>query len=189
MEKITENTLVSLEEIALVLDVTPRWIQQLAAKEIIPKSGRGSYPLVQCIRQYVEYRVSNLSEPTEEDIRIECRKKKADANYKNAKARIAEIEAAELEGIMHRSEDVAAMTEDLIYTIRGALLALPGRMAIDAAAAQTAAEASDLIRREVHKIMRQLAAYRYDPEKYEERVRERMNWEKENRLDDMPDSL
>ena len=27
---------------------------------------------------------------------------------------------------MHRAEDVAALTEDLVYTIRGALNALPG---------------------------------------------------------------
>lgn len=33
-----------------------------------------------------------------------------------------------------------------------------------------------LIRKEVSKVMRELAGYHYDPKKYEERVRERRDW-------------
>ena len=32
------------------------------------------------------------------------------------------------------------------------------------------------IRKEVSKVMRELAGYHYDPKKYEERVRERRDW-------------
>ena len=78
---------------------------------------------------------------------------------------------------MHRSEDVAALTEDLIYTIRSSLMALPGRLAVDVVDAQTPAEASEIIRREVYAVMNELSRYRYDPKKYEERVRTRKNWE------------
>ena len=74
------------------------------------------------------------------------------------------------------SEDVAAMTEDLIYTIRGSLMALPGRLAMDVAAVSTAAEASEIIRKEVYEIMIDLSRYKYDPAKYEERVRTRRDW-------------
>ena len=84
---------------------------------------------------------------------------------------------------MHRSEDVAAMTEDLIYTVRGSLMALPGRLAVDVTSAQTAAEAADIIRAEVFKVMQELSQYRYDPQKYEERVRDRMKWETEREAD------
>ena len=68
------------------------------------------------------------------------------------------------------------MTEELVYTIRGALNALPGRLAVDVAKAGTPAEASEVIRKEVNKVMRELAGFRYDPKKYEERVRKRMDW-------------
>ena len=68
------------------------------------------------------------------------------------------------------------MTEDLVYTIRSALIALPGRVAIDVAAVNSSAEASEVIRKEVHKVMRELANYHYDPKKYEERVRARRSW-------------
>ena len=104
-------------------------------------------------------------------------KSAAEITLKAAKATIAQLEAAELQGKMHRSEDVAAMTEDLIFTMRNMLAALPGRLAVDVAAAESAAEAADIIRREVHSIMAEIAKYRYDPAKYEERVRERKKWE------------
>ena len=95
---------------------------------------------------------------------------------KASKATIAKLEAEELKGKMHRSEDVAAMTTDLIYAIRGAMMALPGRLAVDVASANSPAEAAEIIRREVNKAMRELAGYHYDPKKYEERVRDRRDW-------------
>ena len=84
---------------------------------------------------------------------------------------------------MHRSEDVAAMTEDLIYTIRGSLMALPGRLAADVVNVRTAAEAAVVIRTEVYKLMDELSQHRYDPQKYEERVRNRMKWESGREVD------
>ena len=99
------------------------------------------------------------------------------------KATIAKLEAEELKGKMHRSEDVAAMTTDLIYAIRGAMMALPGRLAVDVASANSPAEAAEIIRREVNKAMRELSNYRYDPKKYEERVRERRAWEADSGRD------
>ena len=99
------------------------------------------------------------------------------------RASIAKAEADELQGKMHRSEDVAAMTTDLIYAIRGAMMALPGRLAVDVASANSPAEAAEIIRREVNKAMRELSNYRYDPKKYEERVRERRAWEADSGRD------
>ncbi|MBQ2361997.1 MAG: hypothetical protein II287_00115, partial [Bacteroidaceae bacterium] len=45
----------------------------------------------------------------------------------------------ELEGKMHRSEDVEAVMTDLVYTIRSMLMALPGRLAVDVVSTKTAA--------------------------------------------------
>ena len=74
----------------------------------------------------------------------------------------------------------AALTEDLLYTVRNSLLALPGRLAVDVAGTGTAAEAAEIIKREVFLVMKDLSDYRYDPEKYAERVRERMDWQAEH---------
>jgi hypothetical protein len=65
---------------------------------------------------------------------------------------------------------------DIVYTIRSMIMALPGRLAVDVAGAASAAEASEIIRTEVYKILEELAGFKYDPEEYARRVREREGW-------------
>ena len=154
-----------------------QWIGQLASQGILFKvqTTHGNlFEIHDAIRAYI----SNLEErqASEDDKEADLKKKQltAEVSMKQSKALIASLDAKERQGKMHRSEDVAAMTEDLIYAIRGALLALPGRLAVDVLDAETAAEASEIIRKEVYLVMEELSDYEYDPAKYEERVRERL---------------
>lgn len=174
-EKIGPETEVSTTELACVLGITGRRIRQLAEDGQLEKLRQGRFRLCDSVQRYVQ--AASDRAPSEEDADLNRSKLSAEVGYKQAKAKISQLEAQELEGKMHRSEDVAEMTEQLIFTIRGALMALPGRVAVDAAALNTAAEVSDCIRKEIHKIMRELADFKYDPQKYEERVRQRQNWE------------
>ena len=170
--EITAKTEVSTKEIALILGVTARWIQQLTQDGIFSTiGGRNRYSLAKTIQAYVKYRAAKEPSATETE-RLE-----AELSIKKANAIIKVLEAKELQGKMHRSEDVAAITEDFVFTIRGMMLALPGRLAVDVIHAQDPAEAAELIRKEVYAIMDELSNYQYDPQKYEERVRERRNWE------------
>lgn len=171
-EKITEETEVSPAELAAVLRLTGRRVRQLAEDGVLRKNGSGRYKLIENVHLW-----HATAQPVDdEDQKLEKTRRKSEVQIKASKAMVAKLEAEELKGIMHRAEDVAAITEDLVYTIRGALMALPGRLAVDVASCETPAEASDVIRREVYKIMRELASYHYDPKKYEERVRERRDW-------------
>lgn len=180
--KITNETEVSTTELACVLGITGRRIRQLAEDGQMVKLAQGRFNLCDSVQRYIK--AQNKDTQSEEDRKFEKTRRTADVTLKMSKAQVAKMEMQELQGKMHRSEDVAAMTEDLIYTIRGALIALPGRLAVDVAATSTAAEAAEVIRKEVHKVMRELAAYRYDPEKYEERVRQRRDWETASGRDD-----
>ena len=181
-EKITADTEVSTTELACVLGITGRRIRQLAEDGDLDKAGQGRFNLCESVQRYI--RLQSKSSLPEEDIKLEKTKKTADVTLKASKARIAKMEADELQGKMHRAEDVAAMTEDLVFTIRSSLNAMPGRLAVDVAAVSSPAEAAEVIRREVHKVMRELAGYHYDPKKYEERVRARQNWSAGGRDDD-----
>lgn len=172
-EKINGATEVSTSELACVLGITGRRIRQMAEDGQLEKIGQGKFLLCDSVQRYNKLQSSGMDE---DEKKLEKAKLAAETQIKASKATIAKMEAEELKGTMHRSDDVAALTEDLIYTIRGALNALPGRLAVDAAAAATAAEASEVIRKEVHKVMSELAGYQYDPKKYEERVRQRMAW-------------
>lgn len=158
-----------------------QWIGQLVSQGILNKrstSHGALFDMIAVTRAYCDMLEARGKAPEDKDA-AEAEKKKgtAELTIKQSKAIVSALEAKELQGKMHRSEDVAAMTEDLIYTIRGMLLALPGRLAVDAVNAKTAAEASEVIKVEVHNIMRELSRYRYDAAKYEERVRERRNWD------------
>lgn len=170
------------EDLANLFGLTGQWINQLTRDGVIKRRETPAgkrYNVVESVRAYTQYLRDKAANRGEKGIPEEKELEKFDAEVriKQAKAKIAELEADEIQGIMHRSEDVAAMTEDLIYTVRGSLMALPGRLAVDVSNAQTAAEASEIIRREVFKLMEELSMYQYDPQKYEERVRSRMKWE------------
>ena len=182
-EKITVDTEVSPTELACVLGITARHSRRLAEDGVLEKSQKGRYKLCASVKRYID----SKEDVTEDDAKLEKAKKAAEVTLKTSKAHIAKMEADELRGKMHRSEDVEAMTADLIYTIRGSLLALPGRLAVDVAAVKTPAEAAEVIRREVALLMQELTQYRYDPKKYEERVRKRMDWDTDMDMGDGDD--
>ena len=178
----TNTKLVDSKTIAALFELTPRRIQQLTKEGIITATKEGNanrYDLLPTIQKYIRCLTAkaNGREPSKKDAEIEGRRLEAEADLKRSKADIAALQLKELEGTMHRSEDVKAMTDDLIYAVRSALNAMPGRLAVDVAALTTPAETSDRIRREVHLVMQELAGYEYDPEKYAERVRQRQDWE------------
>ena len=159
-----------------------QWIGQLTNQGILTKkqTPHGAlYELTETMRAYIEMLDARAEERDDKATRRE-----AEAAFKKAKATVATLDAQERLGKMHRSEDVAAMTEDLIYTIRSGLLALPGRLAVDVMSAKDSAEASDIIEREIYKLMNELANYKYDAAKYQERVRERLNLEAADFADD-----
>ncbi len=169
-EPITLDTVVNTKELAIVLTLTTRRIQQLVQDGIFEAVEKGKYGLAKSVSRYI-----NLI--TKEQSENDKQRSEAEVNIKKAKAIVAVMEAKELQGKMHRSEDVAVMTEELIYNIRGMLLALPGRLAVDILTTSTPAEAAETIRAEVYKVMEEISQYQYDPQKYEERVRDRRKWD------------
>lgn len=177
----TNTKLVDSKTIAALFELTPRRIQQLTKEGIITATKEGNanrYDLLPTIQKYIRYLTekANGREPTKKDAETEGRKLEAEADLKRSKADMAALQLKELEGKMHRSEDVEAVMTDLVYTIRSMLMALPGRLAVDVVAVKTPAEASEVIRAEVYKVLEELAAYKYDPEEYARRVRDREGW-------------
>ena len=177
----TNNKLVDSKTIAALFDMTPRRVQQLTKDGVIAAVKEGNanrYDLLPTIQRYIRYLTAkaNGREPSKKDSEIEGRRLEAEADLKRSKADIAALQLSELEGTMHRSEDVEAVMTDLVYNIRSMLVALPGRLA----------EASEIIRTEVYKILTELAGYKYDPEVYARRVRDREGWS-EQLADDADD--
>ena len=127
IDVITEETEVSTTELACVLGITGRRIRQMAEDGQLQKVSKGRFLLADSVQRYVKFLSDGPMD--EEDKKLEKTRRVAETTMKASKATIAKLEAEELKGTMHRAEDVAALTEDLVYTIRGALNALPGRLA------------------------------------------------------------
>lgn len=157
---------------------TNQWIGQLCSQGVLNKkqTTHGAlYELSETMKNYCDYLEERAVERDTETKKLDRAKLQADASIKVAKAAIAKVEADELLGKIHRSEDVEAVLEELVYTIRGALLSLPGRLAVDVAGVSDVSEASEIIRKEIYSILEELSNFQYDPAKFQERVRQRRN--------------
>ena len=168
---------------------TKQWIGQLANNGIINRvqTDYGQFFRTdETVKSYLAM-LDEREDKSPEIEKAEAERMQAESSLKKSKATIAALQALEMTGKMHRAEDVSAMTEDLVYTIRSSLLALPGRLAVELAGISDAAEISECIRSEIYKVMAELSRYSYDPAKYEERVRERLKFEHKNTAEDDDD--
>ena len=159
---------------------TNQWIGQLTSQGVIfkTKTKYGQlYELFETMRNYCAMLEERSKSKDETLSQAELRKKQADADYKDAKAKLAKMETEEFEGKIHRSEDVQAMTIDLLYYVRGSLMALAGRCANKCAATDEPAEVQKIINTEVSEILIDLSRYKYSRERYDELVRKRMKKE------------
>lgn len=166
--------------IAKIFGVSTRRIEQLKAEGIIKGQGKPTkYDLLPTIQAYIKYLSdkANGRAKKETDDQLETDKLTAEKRIKTAKAEMAEMELAELQGKLHRAEDVEAITTDHVLFLRSMLMAMPGKLAVDLAGEHTAAEQAERVEAEVHHILNSLADYRYDPAKYKERVMERQGWD------------
>ena len=170
----------------LALDGGPRSLNDLVQRGVIKPtivkefgdSGRNvrKYDLIPTVQSYIRFlrdRAERRAQGTPEEA---AKQAEADLRYKRARAEKMELEIAELRGQMHRSEDVAALTSDMIAKIRGAIMALPGKVAIDCAEAKTATEASAVVKRAVDEFLNGTAGYKYNEADYRRLVREREKW-------------
>lgn len=168
--------LISSKEAAEILGVTDRTVQLLAKEGYLTCQKKGNcnrYNLYQVVREYIDYCAKKEDKVFSS---LEEGKLHEEVRLKRAKADVAELELNELKGNLHSAEDVEKITTDLVLAVRSGLLSLPGRLAVVVTEAKNAAEASEIIKKEVHSLLEELADYEYDPEEYRRRVRERQGW-------------
>jgi phage terminase Nu1 subunit (DNA packaging protein) len=169
---------VKTADIAAMTGKSIQWIGKLVKQGVLNKSSTPHglmFDLIPTMNAYC----SMVDERTDEDKTSLAKElTKVDLAMKKAKATKAVLETQELIGKMHRADDVALMVSDWFAAIRGMLIALPGRLAVDVAQITDPAEASNRIRSEVFLIMQEMMNHQYDKKKYEGLVRERLSWDK-----------
>ena len=173
------ENLQSSQVIAKIFGVSTRRVEQLKTEGVIRGQGKPTkYDLLPTIQAYIKYLSdkANGREKKETDAQLETEKLSAEKRIKSAKAEMAELELQELKGELHRASDVEAITTDHVLYMRSMLMAMPGKLAVDVAALSSAAECAERIKQEVYTVLNNLADYRYDPDEYKRRVRERNGW-------------
>jgi len=181
------ENLQSTQVIAKIFGVSTRRVEQLKTEGVIKGQGKPTkYDLLPTIQAYIRYLSdkANGREKKETTAELEEAKLRAEVDIKEAKANAAQMELKELQGKMHRAEDVEAITTDHVLFLRSMLMAMPGKLAVDLAGTHTAPEQADRVKREVYYLLERLAEYRYDPEEYRARVRERQGWNDQHGDDD-----
>ena len=164
-------------DLCSLLGVSKQYIGQLVAAGTLTRemNDNGSFfNLMDTVKEHLDS-LSEKSKKSESEKKLDKAKMAAEVKLKVAKAAMAELQAKEVSGKMHRSEDVQVFTQELIDTVKNALLSLPGRLAVEVSLCDTAEECSVLIKEAVRDILSELSEFDYDPEKYEALVRERQN--------------
>ena len=183
-----KNQLYDPDVIARLLDLEggPRSVNDLVQRGVIKPtivkefgdSGRNvrKYDLIPTVQSYIRFlrdRADRRAQGTPEEA---AKQAEADLRYKEARAEKMELEIQELRGQMHRSEDVAVLTNDMVAKLRGGIMALPGQVAVDCAEARTATEAAAVVKRAVDDFLNETANYKYSEADYRRLVREREKW-------------
>lgn len=179
-----QQNLQPVQVIANIFGVSVRRVEQLKTEGIIKGQGKPTkYDLLPTIRSYIKYLSdkANGREKRETDAQLETDKLSAEKRLKVAKAEMAELCLKELKGSLHSADDVKAITTDHVLFLRSMLMAMPGKLAVDVAAINSAPECADRIKKEVYSVLDALANYRYDTDEYKRRAMERQGWRERDR--------
>ena len=144
----------TLHEVAAHLGVTIKYVQDLIANGTLEKKGRGEYDLNACREAYI----TRLREAAA------GRANSGDLNLTEERARLAKEQAdsTEMENAITRGElvyieDVAKRVEVALSNVKTKILAIPTKVAPEAAAADDAKEVQALIERHIIEALNELA--------------------------------
>lgn len=152
--------LYSKKVIAELFGLTERRVEQLAQKKIIPKAGKGVFDLGPTVQAYIRYLhgLANgaISADTSE---LNQRLLQAQAEEREARACMAKLEFAEMEGRLHDAGDIRKIMTDIIVALRSRLLGLPSKLAPILADIGEPAAVADRLRGELTDTLTELAGY------------------------------
>jgi len=144
----------TIVEIAKHIGVTPKYVQDLINEGVIDRKDRGTYDINECRDAYIK----KLREAAA------GRANSGDLNLTDERARLAkeQADAKEMENAITRGElvyieDVAKRVEVALSKVKIKILAIPTKVAPEAAAADDAKEVQALIERHIIEALNELA--------------------------------
>lgn len=146
--------------IARLLNITERRLQQLAKEGVVPKAGRGRYPLAACVTGYVKYLQERVAEQAAPDA-LELNAQRA--RLAKEQADKTALENAVLRGELIRRDHMVEVVGRAVTAFRARLLAACASLAPRVNPAKPA-YARDLIEREITEALAEFAGFDPGPE-------------------------
>jgi phage terminase Nu1 subunit (DNA packaging protein) len=149
----------TVDQIAGVLKLKQRRVQQLVDVGVLPRAERGRYALIPCVHAYIDYLRGDAEGDDDAAGKTGIAKESATAKTRmiQARARMAELEADQLDGSMLPRALVERAWADITLTVRSRLLLVPNRAAPLAHAALSVPEAAAAITSALHDALGDLA--------------------------------
>lgn len=110
----------STADLAELLMITTRRVNQLVAEEVINREPEGDFVLPAAIAAYYEYKNSDSDE---------TKYLEEKAWHEKAKRQLAELELQKRKNEVHEAADVELVMTDMLTNLRSQLLGLPAKMA------------------------------------------------------------
>jgi phage terminase Nu1 subunit (DNA packaging protein) len=151
-------------ELAKLLNLTERRIQQLANQDIIPKASRGQYELAPALQGYTKY-LQDLAANKGNSLE----QKDFKARLLKAQAEKAELELDVLKEKYLEASEVEFTWSDMVLTFRSRMLAIPSKLVGSlAAAGGDFAKIQKILEDEIYDALTELS--KSDDEEYEDKA-------------------
>lgn len=114
---------VGTAELAAIIGKSDRWIRKITSEGILKQVSRGKYNLANAVQAYIEHAEGGKRDdgkPTYQDHKTE---------HERIKAEMAALELAEMQGKLHKAEDVEQVMNDMLSAFRQRARAIPTRIA------------------------------------------------------------
>lgn len=177
--KVLDNNvwLVHQKELATVLGLTVRRIQQLTATGELTKAEKNEYDLAKSVQDYVSMLKQSRGGNKEVDALTEER-----TLLTRTKRKIEETKLEIIRGEVHRSEDVEAVMNNMLMRFKGKLLSMPVRLAPMVIGVDNLPQLQDIIEDAVLECLAELSSY--DPQEFYEQSTHRIVLEEEDEADE-----
>lgn len=154
---------VGTAELAVIIGKSDRWIRKITAEGILKQVSRGKYNLANAVQSYIEHAEGGK----EQDNKPRLIDHKTE--HERIKSEMAALELAEMQGKLHKAEDVEAVMNDMLSAFRQRSRAIPTRLAPDLVGEDNIQVIKGKLSDAIDEALFELS--NYDPEKFNDEAR------------------
>jgi len=154
---------VSTSVISDIFNVSTRRVRQLVEEGVIDRASNGTFELVPTVKKYI-LNLKLKDDSRAEGKTIEQQLEIEKIRNERAKADMAEMKLARMQGTMHDAIDVERVMTDMLSAMRAKLLGMPSKIAPVIVSQDEITIIQEIIRKNIYEALQELSEY--DPEMF-----------------------